>query len=107
MTTLNATHDPQRRSWVASANAAGTDFPIQNLPFGRFRRTGRGEPWRIGVAIGDQVFDLKRAAELGDWPADVTALPACAISVLRSPLASGASSAVSYTHLTLPTILRV
>jgi fumarylacetoacetase len=74
MTTLNATHDPQRRSWVASANTAGTDFPIQNLPFGRFRRTGRGEPWRIGVAIGDQVFDLKRAAELGDWAADIAAL---------------------------------
>ena len=36
MTTLNATHDPALRSWVASANAAGCDFPIQNLPFGRF-----------------------------------------------------------------------
>jgi fumarylacetoacetase len=81
MTTLNTTHDPKRRSWVASANVAGTDFPIQNLPFGRFRRTGRGEAWRIGVAIGDQVFDLKRAAELGDWPADIAALLA--------PLADG------------------
>ena len=38
MTTLNETHDPALRSWVASANAAGCDFPIQNLPFGRFRR---------------------------------------------------------------------
>lgn len=81
MTSLNDTHDPQRRSWVASANTAGTDFPIQNLPFGRFRRTGRGEPWRIGVAIGDQVFDLKRAVELGYWPADIAALLA--------PLAGG------------------
>ena len=34
---LNATHDPALRSWVASANSAGCDFPIQNLPFGRFR----------------------------------------------------------------------
>ncbi|MCJ0764020.1 fumarylacetoacetase [Variovorax terrae] len=57
--TLNATHDPALCSWVASANAAGCDFPIQNLPFGRFRRAGSGEAWRIGVAIGDQVLDLR------------------------------------------------
>jgi len=59
MTTPNATHDPQLRSWVASANQAGCDFPIQNLPFGRFRPAGSGEAFRIGVAIGDQVLDLK------------------------------------------------
>jgi len=40
MTTLDTTHDPARRSWVDSANAPETDFPIQNLPFGRFRRAG-------------------------------------------------------------------
>ena len=45
-----------------------TDFPIQNLPFGRFRRAGTGEPWRIGVAIGDQVLDLKLASEQCPWP---------------------------------------
>jgi fumarylacetoacetase len=59
MTTPNATHDPQLRSWVASANQAGCDFPIQNLPFGRFRPAGSGEAFRIGVAIGDRVLDLK------------------------------------------------
>jgi len=59
MNTLNATHDPQLRSWVASANAAGCDFPIQNLPFGRFRPARSSEPFRIGIAIGDQVLDLK------------------------------------------------
>ena len=59
-TALNATHDPKLRSWVASANEAGCDFPIQNLPFGRFRAAGSGsEAFRIGVAIGDQVLDLK------------------------------------------------
>jgi fumarylacetoacetase len=64
MSELNATHDPQLRSWVESANDPATDFPIQNLPFGRFRRPGeRG--WHIGVAIGDQVLDL-RAAGLCD-----------------------------------------
>ena len=59
---LERTLDPGLRSWVASANAPDTDFPIQNLPFGRFRRPGEEEgAWRIGVAIGDQVLDLERA----------------------------------------------
>ena len=58
---LNATHDPARRSWVDSANAPETDFPIQNLPFGRFR-TGGGET-RAGVALGDQIIDLSVVAE--------------------------------------------
>ena len=59
MTALNATHDPKLRSWVDSANEAGNDFPIQNLPFGRFRAAGSSEAFRIGVAIGDQVLDLR------------------------------------------------
>jgi fumarylacetoacetase len=61
MTPLDATHDPHLRSWVASANLAGCDFPIQNLPFGRFRRAASTERWRIGTAIGDQVLDLRAA----------------------------------------------
>ena len=58
MTTLNETHDPSLRSWVESANVDGTDFPIQNLPFGVFRRAGTNESFRGGVAIGDRVLDL-------------------------------------------------
>lgn len=61
---LNDTHDPGLRSWVKSANSADTDFPIQNLPFGRFRMQPR-ESWRIGVAIGDQVLDLCAAGLIG------------------------------------------
>ena len=60
--TLNATHDPALRSWVASANG-DTDFPIQNLPFGRFRRPGSAP--QGGVAIGDQIVDLAALLELG------------------------------------------
>ena len=56
----NATHDPSLRSWVESANDPRTDFPIQNLPFGRFRRPG-AVGWCIGVAIGDRVLDLELA----------------------------------------------
>ena len=44
MTHLNETHDPKLKSWVAAANAAGSDFPIQNLPFGVFRHKGSSEP---------------------------------------------------------------
>src|SRR6185436_8554577 len=55
---MDATHDPGLRSWVESANDSATDFPIQNLPFGIFRRKGTNEKPRGGVAIGDQVFDL-------------------------------------------------
>ncbi len=62
--TLDATHDSAAQSWVASANVADCDFPIQNLPFGRFRRNAQ-EPWQIGVAIGDQVLDLPAVGLVG------------------------------------------
>lgn len=68
---LDATHDPALQSWVASANAPDTDFPLQNLPFGRFRRGT--QPWRIGIAIGDQVLDLAVAREQGRWDDGVQA----------------------------------
>jgi len=58
---IDATHDPKLKSWVASANETGAEFPIQNLPFGRFRPAGSNGGWRIGVAIGDQVLDLRVA----------------------------------------------
>ncbi|MCA8333425.1 fumarylacetoacetase [Burkholderia cepacia] len=55
---LNHTHDVTRHSWVHTANEAGTDFPLQNLPLGIFRRHGQTECWRGGIAIGDQIVDL-------------------------------------------------
>ena len=71
---IDATHDAALRSWVASANRAGCDFPVQNLPLGRFRRTGSDEPWRTGIAIGDQVLDLFVARAQCPWSADVDRL---------------------------------
>jgi fumarylacetoacetase len=65
--THHDTLDPALTSWVASANDASTDFPIQNLPYGRVRRLGSDEPWRIGVAIGDQVLDLRLALDAMPW----------------------------------------
>ena len=58
------TNDPTRTSWVTSANDPNTDFPIQNLPFGVFRRRGAAEPARVGVAIGSMVFDVGVAATI-------------------------------------------
>jgi fumarylacetoacetase len=65
MSNLDETHDARLRSWVPSAGAAGTDFPLQNLPFGIFRRPRKVDYARIGVAIGAEVFDLRRAVAVG------------------------------------------
>jgi fumarylacetoacetase len=78
---LDHTHDAALRSWVESANAEDCDFPVQNLPFGAFRRSGQDEPLRIGVAIGDQVLDLRQAREQCPWGAG--------IDELLAPLAAG------------------
>jgi len=87
---LNATHDPALRSWVSSANAADTDFPIQNLPFGRFRRAGSAEALRIGVAIGDQVLDLKAAGLIAtDDMNALMAMDATGRQALRAAISEG------------------
>ncbi len=88
---LNHTHDVNTRSWLESANAPGTDFPIQNLPFGVFRRKGSSEAFRGGVAIGDQVIDLAAVASAGavSGPAAVQAVNACAGDALNDFLAMG------------------
>jgi fumarylacetoacetase len=56
---IDETHDPAAQSWVETANAPASEFPLQNLPFGVFRsRKSRGEAPRGGVAIGEQILDL-------------------------------------------------
>jgi fumarylacetoacetase len=55
---LDETHDSKVQSWVESANVAGSDFPIQNLPLGIFRQHNPGAEARVGVAIGDRILDL-------------------------------------------------
>ncbi len=52
---MNPTNDPALRSFIPVAPES--HFPIQNLPYGVFRRGPTGVP-TIGVAIGDQVLDL-------------------------------------------------
>src|SRR5688572_21952251 len=74
--TIDATHAPDLRSWVTSANVAGSDFPIQNLPFGRFSVGTEAAP-RIGVAIGNRILDLRKAGliETDDMNALMAATP--------------------------------
>src|SRR5262245_41860809 len=47
------TTDPALRSWVPVP--PGSPFPIQNLPYGVFRRDGAAA---VGVAIGAHILDL-------------------------------------------------
>lgn len=65
MIALNHTHNPAARSWLASANLPGCDFPIQNLPIAVFRHFREDEAFRGGIAIGDQVIDLARVVVVG------------------------------------------
>lgn len=86
---LNETHAPDLRSWLESANVPRADFPIQNLPFGIFRRSGTAESFRVGVAIGDQILDLDacRANGLLSGPA----AEACGESSLNALMGLGAA----------------
>ena len=88
MTRLNETHDPKLTCWVAAANSAESGFPIQNLPFGVFRRKGSGEHYRGGVAIGDQIVDLAGAQALFEGDA-AEAAAACAGTTLNAFMAMG------------------
>jgi fumarylacetoacetase len=90
MSAINETHDPALKSWVESANAPGTDFPIQNLPFGVFRKKGSNESFRGGVAIGDQVLDLAAGHKAGAFSGEAAAAAAnCAGSTLNAFMAMG------------------
>lgn len=52
---IDDTHDPDSECWVESARGH-PDFPLQNLPLGRFGTAGA--PARTGLALGDRVVDL-------------------------------------------------
>jgi fumarylacetoacetase len=86
---LNLTHDPQARSWLASAN--GSEFPLQNLPYGRFKRIGSSDALRCGVAIGNQVLDLTQLSTQPYWlqaPGVDTALATAAVQAAAQDLQS-------------------
>jgi len=101
---LNVTHDPARRSWLDSANVEGSDFPIQNLPFGLFRAGGMA---RGGIALGDRIIDLTALvgthqltgaaseaaqATMGDTLSPLLACPPASVSALRRQISDLFSS---------------
>jgi fumarylacetoacetase len=106
MTSLNETHDPALRSWLASANTGGTDFPIQNLPFGVFRRRGRAEAFRGGVAIGDQIVDLAALAQAGVLDAEAASAAAAGAHDRLNPLMALGAPAWRALRLALSRVLR-
>ena len=59
---MNPTNDPALRSFIPYGPES--HFPIQNLPYGVFRRPGEDRS-RIGVAIGDRVLDLYALQQRG------------------------------------------
>lgn len=81
------TCDPALRSWVKTAQAPGTDFPIQNLPFGVARIPGVAEP-RIVVAIGDRALDLHALTSAGILAGlDDATIAACRQTTLNALMA--------------------
>jgi fumarylacetoacetase len=70
------TTDARLESWLPVP--AGSDFPIQNLPFGAFSAGGRLP--RIGVALGDNVLDLHELAQAGYFD------DCCEPELLQAPL---------------------
>ena len=93
---INATHNPKTKSWVESANEPSADFPIQNLPFGLFRRAASEEQPRIGVAIGDKILDLAACAQGGLLrSAGNDAVQACQGFALNALMEAGSQAAAS------------
>ena len=80
--------DPNRRSWIDSANIPGNGFPLQSLPFCIFVTDDFRPRPRPGVGIGDQILDLHilvRSGLLGtQLPAFVAGCSARSLNLLMS-----------------------
>jgi fumarylacetoacetase len=75
------------RSWVGSAE--GSDFPLENLPLGVFRRADGVAC--IGTAIGDRILDLRATADAGLLTGELVA--ACRQDSLNALMAMGREAA--------------
>ncbi|MCB0265692.1 MAG: fumarylacetoacetase, partial [Calditrichaeota bacterium] len=62
MKKYDATTDPKLKSFIDVS--PDSHFPIQNLPYGVFRRKSGGDA-HIGVAIGEFVLDLSELESAG------------------------------------------
>ena len=106
MITTNETHDARLRSWVESANDPLGDFPVQNLPFGVFRRVGKSDEFRGGVAIGDQILDMAGAARAGLFSGDAAEAAVLAAGPTLNALMGAEPALLSSLRLALSRLLR-
>ncbi|MBS1820747.1 MAG: fumarylacetoacetase [Acidobacteria bacterium] len=84
------------QSWIASANDASCDFPLQNLPYGVFRHR---DETHIGIAIGDLILDLHACAESGLFSSlTVEARDACRADRLNPLMSLGPAAWTSLRH---------
>src|SRR5580704_14046341 len=90
MSSIDETHDTGRVSWVTSAHGQ-TEFPTQNLPFGVFSPPG-GSP-RGGVAIGDQILDLRAGLEAGLFSGEAARAAEAAAGASLNPLMTSGKNA--------------
>lgn len=96
---LDRTHDPKARSWFETEATQATDFPIQNLPFGRFAHPRFGTGPRVGVAIGASILDVCSVATACDFKAlAAEAALACAGGNLNCLIALSLSHATALRH---------
>ncbi|WP_264604846.1 fumarylacetoacetate hydrolase family protein [Sphingobium sp. B11D3D] len=100
---INATHDPQRKSWVESANAADNDFPIQNLPFGLFRHRG---VTRGGVALGAYIIDVPQLHAAALLDGDAAEAAAAMAGPSLAPLLAASPASVSALRARLSDLFR-
>lgn len=70
-------------NWVVGAD--GSDFPLENLPLGVFRRSDGAAC--VGSAIGDSILDLRAAADTGLLSAELAT--ACREDSLNALMALG------------------
>jgi len=103
---INETHDSGLRSWVDAANEGRSDFPIQNLPYGVFRKAGKSEDFRGGVAIGDQIIDLAAAGRAGLFSGDAAEAAALASGRSLNAFMNADPAITSALRLALSRLLR-
>lgn len=99
---MNPTNDPNLKSFISVD--PDSHFPIQNLPYGVFRRSNGSI--RVGVAIGDYILDLgalEKAGLLGEG-----LIPGVAVFdwVYLNPFLCMNRSAWSETRQTISQLLR-
>ena len=87
--TIDSTHEMHLESWVTSANGH-PDFPVQNLPLGIF--SPRRGAARAGVAIGDNILDLRVLYEMASPDARTTLESLAYADNLNGFLALGAAA---------------